>query len=164
MSIPLNNYAFIDGQNMHLGTRDAGWIPDYGKFRTYLEEKYSVDQAFYFIGYQKENQDLYDVLKKEGYILIHKPTYVAVDGTVKGNCDAELVLHTMIEYENFNKAVIVSGDGDFYCLIKHLRENRKLRIVLVPNKATMSKLIPIASQNQFTSMNDLMDKIGFLKL
>ena len=37
----------------------------------------------------------------------------ASDGTVKGNVDAELVLHTMIEYKHFDKAIIVSGDGDF---------------------------------------------------
>ena len=35
--------------------------------------------------------------------------------------DAELVLHTMIEYPNYEKVVIVSGDGDFHCLIKYLR-------------------------------------------
>jgi len=163
MSIILRNYAFIDGQNLHLGTRQAGWIPHYGKFRRYLEEKFDVEKAFYFIGFQQEHKDLYQSLENEGYILIHKPTYI-VDGKLKGNCDAELVMYTMIEYENFNKAIIVSGDGDFYCLIKYLREKMKLRKVLVPNIETMSTLIPVASKNQFNSMNDLMDKIGFSRL
>lgn len=157
------NYAFIDGNNLHLGVRDSGWIINYYKFRIYLEEKYNVKKAFYFIGYKKENQNLYDTLEDAEYELIYKPTY-QVDGETKGNCDAELVLQVMIEFNNFNKAVIVSGDGDFYCLIKYLREQGKLRKVLVPNKETMSILIPKASMNQFNSMNDLMDKIGFLKI
>jgi uncharacterized LabA/DUF88 family protein len=38
-------------------------------------------------------------------------------GRVKGNVDAELVLHTMIEYDNYSKAIIISGDGDFFCLV-----------------------------------------------
>jgi len=64
------------------------------------------------------------------------------NGTVKikGNVDAELVLHTMIEWKNYNKAVIVSGDGDFYCLMEHLEENNKLRKIIVPNRQYSSLL------------------------
>jgi len=52
---------------------------------------------------------------------------------VKGNVDAELVLHTMIEYPNYKKAVIISGDGDFYCLIEYLVKQNKLLKIIVPN-------------------------------
>lgn len=158
------NYAFIDGNNLHLGVRDAGYIINYKKFRVYLDEKYNVIKAFYCIGYVKENQNLYDSLELDGYELVFKPTYIGKDGKLKGNCDAEVVLHCMIHYGEFNKAIIVTGDGDYYCLIKYLRENRKLRKVLVPNLETMSELIPKASENQFNSMNGLFDKIGFAKL
>jgi len=48
------------------------------------------------------------------------------NGKIRGNVDAELVLHAMIEIQNYEKAVIVSGDGDFHCLInvKDLRGER----------------------------------------
>lgn len=46
--------------------------------------------------------------------MILKPTMELPDKTVKGNVDAELVLHTMIQYPNYDKAIIVSGDGDFH--------------------------------------------------
>jgi len=59
---------------------------------------------------------------------------------IKGNVDAELVLHTMIEYANYDKAVIVSGDGDFYCLVEHLAKNSKLLKIIVPNKKHSSLL------------------------
>ena len=42
------------------------------------------------------------------------------DGHTKGNCDADLVLKAMVEYPNYEQAVIVNGDGDFYSLIDHL--------------------------------------------
>jgi len=108
-----NNYAFIDSQNLNLSIREQGWILDFQKFRTYLKDKYGIAKAFIFIGYVPQNQDLYTNLRENGYILIFKPTLNLPSGGVKGNVDAELVLHTMIEYQNYEKALIVTGDGDF---------------------------------------------------
>ncbi|HLC64098.1 MAG TPA: OB-fold nucleic acid binding domain-containing protein, partial [Patescibacteria group bacterium] len=42
--------------------------------------------------------------------------------------------HTMIEYANFGKAVIITGDGDFYYLIEYLLKQGKLLKVLIPNQ------------------------------
>lgn len=44
-----------------------------------------------------------------------------------------LVLHTMIEYQHFSKAIIVSGDGDFCCLVEYLEQKNKLLHVITPN-------------------------------
>lgn len=52
---------------------------------------------------------------------------------VKGNIDAELVLWAMKEMSNYEKAIIVSGDGDFYCLIEYLEEKKRLKHLLTPN-------------------------------
>jgi uncharacterized LabA/DUF88 family protein len=60
---------------------------------------------------------------------------------IKGNVDAELVLHAMIEWNNYDKALIVSGDGDFHCLVEHLLKNNKLLGVLVPNQNKFSSLL-----------------------
>lgn len=59
----------------------------------------------------------------------------------KGNVDAELVLHSMIESKNYEKAIIVSGDGDFHCLIKYLEEKNKLFRILAPNEFSYSSLL-----------------------
>lgn len=159
MSDISDNYAFIDGQNLHRGAIEEGWTIDYRKFRVYLDEKYNVREAFYFIAYLDDKKSLYNHLTNEGYTLIHKPTTI-INGEIKGNCDAELVLHCMIEYNNFNKAVIVTGDSDYYCLIKYLRENRKLRQLLIPNKNTVNKLLKEASGGMINLMNDLKVKIA----
>ena len=135
-----NNYAFIDSQNLNLSIREQGWIMDFRRFRIYLKEKYCITKAFIFIGYVPSNQDLYTNLQKSGYILIFKPTLNLPEGGVKGNVDAELVLHTMIEYPNYDKALIVTGDGDFYCLVSYLLENKKLLKLMVPNKNRFSSL------------------------
>jgi len=134
------NYAFIDSQNLNLSIRDQGWVLDFGKLRQYLRDKYNITKAFLFIGYIYQNQDLYTNLQKDGYILIFKPTLTLPDGRVKGNVDAELVLHTMIEYENYDKALIVTGDGDFYCLVDYLIKRDKLLKLMVPNMDKFSSL------------------------
>ena len=135
-----NNYAFIDSQNLNLSIREQGWVLDFRKFRLYLERKYGISKAFIFIGYVWENQDLYTNLQKDGYILIFKPTLKLPDGRSKGNVDAELVLHTMIEYPNYDKALIVTGDGDFYCLVEYLLKMDKLLKLMIPNKKKYSSL------------------------
>lgn len=78
------NYAFIDGQNLNLGIKRLGWALDFKKFRVYLREKYSVQKAYYFIGYVQGNSDLYASLQSYGYILIFKPTFRNADGKIKG--------------------------------------------------------------------------------
>ncbi len=44
-----NNIAFIDGQNLHLGTASAGWKVDFLRFRVYLRDKFSVEEAYIFL-------------------------------------------------------------------------------------------------------------------
>jgi len=78
---------------------------------------------------------------------------------VKGNVDAELVLEAMVQYEKYNKAVIVSGDGDFACLIKHLYKNNKLAIVLVPNWQQYSVLIKKTAKERIDSLTNLRKKL-----
>lgn len=136
-----NNYAFIDSQNLNLSITNLGWTLDFGKFRTYLKDKYDVQKAFLFIGYIQTNESLYTYLQKVGYILIFKPTLILPHGKAKGNVDAELVLHAMIEYNNYDKAIIVSGDGDFHCLVEHLVQERKLLKLIVPNQQRYSSLL-----------------------
>jgi len=129
-----NNFAFIDSQNLNLGIQSQGWKLDWQKFRQYLRDKYQISKTYLFIGYVRGNEALYTRLQQFGYILIFKPTLELPDGKVKGNVDAELVLHAMIEFDRYSKAVIVSGDGDFYCLVEYLDRKHKMSRLVVPNK------------------------------
>jgi len=157
-----DNYAFIDSQNLNLSTLRLGWKLDFYRFRKYLKEKYNVKIAYLFIGYLPENQDLYNSLQKYGYILIFKPTLKNKDGRVKGNCDAELVLQAMIDYQNYDKAVIVSGDGDFHCLVHYLAQQNKLEKVIVPDRQNYSALLKKFA-SKLTFLNDLEKKLAYNK-
>ncbi len=156
------NYAFIDGQNLNLSIRDQGWVLDFAKFRTYLLDKYGVTVAFLFLGFVPLNQGLYTALQKDGYILIFKPTLTLPNGQVKGNVDAELVLHAMIEFQNYDGAVVVTGDGDFYCLVDYLAKNHKLVKLIVPNRRKYSSLFRKMAAS-ITFMNDLREKLEYVR-
>jgi uncharacterized LabA/DUF88 family protein len=52
---------------------------------------------------------------------------------VKGNVDADLVLYAMKELPNYDKAILVSGDGDFLALVEYLDQQKKLAHILTPN-------------------------------
>jgi uncharacterized LabA/DUF88 family protein len=101
-------------------------------------------------------------LQKDGYILIFKPTLQLPDGRVKGNIDAELVLNTMIEYPNYDKALIVTGDGDFYCLVEYLIKQRKLLKLMVPDESKYSSLLRKFSSD-IVFMNNLKGKLEYRK-
>ena len=143
MPIQKRVYAFIDSQNLNLGVLSQGGKLDFRKFRQYLKLKHNVSKAFLFIGYVEENKVLYDYLKRSGYICIFKKIieYKDKDIVVKGNIDADLILHAMIEFPHYDKAIIISGDGDFYPLIDYLRKKNKLLKIITPNKKYSSLLL-----------------------
>ncbi len=145
-------FAFIDSQNLNLGTSKdirerhkliyKGWKLDYKKFRKYLTDKFKVNAAFLFIGFIPSNKNLYRSLKRWGYTLVFKPTVKDHSGKPKGNVDAELVLHAAkLEFDNFDEAIIVSGDGDFYCLHEYLEKEGKLSKIIIPNRHSESSLL-----------------------
>lgn len=147
-----NVYAFIDSQNLNLGTQRMGWKLDWRKFRQYLRDEYGVTKAYMFIGYMSENEQLYEYMHELGYLVVLKPTVDVGASTqsegaenkdrphddrekpaVKGNIDADLVLHAMKELPNYSQAIIVSGDGDFFSLAEYLSQKGKLARILTPN-------------------------------
>jgi len=158
-----NNFAFIDSQNLNLSIRAQGWVLDYKKFRKYLEDKYRITKVFLFLGYVPQNQELYTSLQESGYIVIFKPTLTLPNGKVKGNVDAELVLHTMVEYQKYDKALIVTGDGDFYCLVDYLIKQDKLLKLMVPNEKKFSSLFRKVMPH-IVFMNNLKEKLEYRKV
>lgn len=125
---------------------------DWRKFRIFLKETYNVEKAYMFIGHMPEHEDMYLKMHDLGYLVVLKPTFdmtrihkpeipsdikddtkVEEKKPIKGNVDAELVLWAVKEMKNYNKALIVSGDGDFYSLVEYLVSEDKLLNLLAPN-------------------------------
>ena len=168
MRNPRINYVFIDGNNLHLTFVNLGWKLDYRKLRLYLYRRYNVAVAYYFIGYIPKYTDTYDSLKLYGYSLKHRKvspkapeyticpkcgqTYESRKRTVKCDCDADIAMQVMIDINGFNKAILISSDGDFDNVVAMLYQQKKLRLVLAPCREGCSKLLRQAAK----------EKIGFL--
>ena len=138
-----NNFAYIDGANLHKGISGFDWKLDYARFRVWLSEKYGVSHAYIFIGLIPKYKDLYTYLQEAGFTLVFKEVVYDGNGKPKGNCDAELVLQaTRDTYENkFDKAVIVSSDGDYVGLVKFLKERNKIKTILSPHDKDLCSIL-----------------------
>lgn len=115
-----------------------------------------------FLGYVKGQEKMYFALKKDGYDLVFRPTLRDKKGNIKGNCDVSLSVKCMIEFDNFDKAIIVTGDGDFYCLIRYLKKKDKLLKIGIPNKRRYSALLQ-KFHRFFFHICDLRHKLEYKK-
>lgn len=154
------NLAFVDGQNLHLGTTQNGWKIDHRKFRIYLKDKYHVDEAYYFLGYvSEEQQSLYKNLQKSGFIVLFKEHISTLKGTKKGNVDTDIVfeiMKTIIERKDFSKILLISGDGDYKKIVDYLMTKDLLKRMLFPNRQFASSLYRKMSPTYF----DYLDTVG----
>ncbi len=140
---PEKIYAFIDSQNLNVSVQKYGWKMNWKKFRKFLTDRYGVDMAYMFIGYVPEHEDIYEKMHDAGYAVVLKPTFDMSrprpeetagkpEKPVKGNVDADMVLWAMKEMANYDKAIIVSGDGDFFALVEYLHQQGRLLKILTP--------------------------------
>ena len=101
----------------------------------------------------------YQKLEKFGFQLILKPVkmYEDEEGNQKrkANCDVEMAFYLMRDKNVFDRVIILSGDGDFLHVLKHLRENKKEVLILARAPRTAKeikrfagdKFINLASNN-----------------
>ncbi len=166
------NYAFIDGQNLYMGTaklEENPWKINLERFRIYLEQKYHVSNAYYFLGYvQEANQELYEKIQKAGFVLIFREHNTAMIGKKKGNVDSDIIFQIMkklYKKEDFEKVILVSGDGDYKLLVDFLIEENRLEKVLFPNKKFASSLYKKLGSQYFDYLDNegVKSKIGIKK-
>ena len=154
----VRNVAFIDGQNLHLGTRVNGWTIDHAKFRIYLRDKYHIDEAYYFLGFvSEEEQDLYNNLQRAGFILSFREHSSTLKGQKKGNVDSDIVFSAMrmvADGELFEKIFIISGDGDYKKLVDYLVKKQRFGKMLFPNTQFASSLYRQLGGDSFAYLDD----------
>ena len=168
----MNNLAFIDGQNLYFNTAKKEiepWVVDLVRFRIYLEQKYWVKEAYYYLGCeQEENQDLYEEIKKAGFILKFRSHNSAMDGKKKGNVDSDIIFEVMkrlYKKEDFDKIILVYGDGDYKLLVDFLIEEKRFEKILFPDHKSRSSLYKQLLDNYFAGLDDLdvKNKISYSK-
>ena len=138
-------YAFIDGQNLYESLNRKGVVFSYEKLRRHLREKYHVSKAIMYLG--DIHKDIYKKAERAGFVVKKKKSILQIDSSGrlvrKANIDVDLVVGVLKDYQNkFNKAIIMTGDGDFIPLIKSMLKDDELDLVIIPsreNSATIFK-------------------------
>lgn len=181
------NLAFIDGQNLHFGTTKCdncakrlnvslqdirlsdctcgdGWEVNLLKFRIYLKENYNVSEAYYFLGYlQNDNEELYKEIQKAGFIVLFKEHHKLAKSKKKGNVDTDIVFEIMknlLDNKDFNKIVLVSGDGDYLKLVQYLINKNIFKKILFPNKKFASSLYKKLGSEFFDYLENIKEYIN----
>ena len=157
-------HIYIDGNNLYRAATELGYKIDYKKFRGWLRQKYNVTNVYLFIGLIPSRTSFYEHLQEAGFILVFKQT-ITVKGTVKGNCDAELVLKAVSDFytQAYTKCILLTGDGDFGCLVEFLKKNIALEGVIAPDEHKCSILIR-NKDIEITFLNNQYHKFSTLTL
>ena len=163
-------YVFIDAANIIYGTvtkEGDSWKIDYQRLIDYLKQRYGMKKVFYFGGIDKSNpkqKRFYQHLKKFGYITVLKPVkyYAQDNGHVakKANCDVDMTFYMMKTLEQYGKAIVFSGDGDFLLVLKYLMD-KKREVMVIANGQRTAKEIKQLVKHQFTDLNTLKGKVEY---
>jgi uncharacterized LabA/DUF88 family protein len=165
MATNLKNSAFIDSQNFYLGAKADGWTVDHYKFCRYLAEKYQCEDIYLFIGnLQNEHSRMYTDFQKAGYILIFKDHDQNSVSKKKGNVDVDLVFELMRQFaeESPNKKfILVSGDGDYFKVVRYLIEKNRFLKILLPNKKYASSLYKKLGSEYYDFLMNIKSRIEY---
>ncbi|MFC2006176.1 NYN domain-containing protein [Chloroflexota bacterium] len=172
-----NNYAYIDGVNLHrtYASPDLDWEVDYNKLLNYLRKRYEVGVAYYFLGNVPNNKDIQEKLDLYGYTLkLKEPSPYTEDAVLCSNCgktvkpqverhkadvDSYLTMQVMSDMGEFNKAIIITSDGDYDELVKRLVRQDRLKAVFAPCKKGCSWLLKSAARGRIVFMDDYRDEL-----
>lgn len=103
------------------------------------------------VGRHLQRVRFYKKLKEFGYELYLKPVkmYEQEDGTTKrkANCDVDMAFYLMKALPHFQRAIILSGDGDFLPVLKYIKGERKEVFVLARGPRTAREIRQFAGGN-----------------
>lgn len=159
----LTTYVFIDASNIIYGCKSQGWKMDFKKLIKYLKERYEAKKVFYLAGLDPENKKqlgFYEKLQEFGYKLRMVPLKTFGDGSKKGDVDSRMTFEIMQHYDKYDRAVVLTGDGDYFWVLNHLKENdKKIKILSFPER-TAKELKQLVGAN-FANLGNLRHKLEF---
>ena len=156
----VENYAFIDGQNLYRGLKRMNTSMDYKAFRIYLKDNFNITKTIVFMGYLQKYEKIYLYYKNCGFDLFFKEVAVGSNGEPKGNVDAEIVVEAALnKFNDYKRAVIVSSDGDYAYLVKSLKKRDKFLAVISPEEEKCSRLLKKAVGGRVTYLENILEKL-----
>lgn len=156
---------FIDAANTFYAQHTLGWKISYEKMMKYFKEECGEDvKCFIYAAYDENKQSeqkFLDMLDINGYILrtkaIKKIRLSADKNKHKGNLDIELAFE-MVEFsDNYDTAILMSGDSDFSVPIDRIKKKGK-RIIVMSTRGRISR--ELLERAKYIDLRKLKDKIA----
>lgn len=138
-----DTYAFIDATNIIYSASKSGWKMDFAKLSKYLKERFAVNRILYYAGVDTSNLKqlkFYEKLQQFNYELRLIPVKTFSDGRKKADVDSRMTFEIMYYFSEYDKAVVMTGDGDYYWVLEHLIQSEKQVWLLSFPKTTAREL------------------------
>ncbi|HXV75196.1 MAG TPA: NYN domain-containing protein [Candidatus Polarisedimenticolaceae bacterium] len=115
--------VFIDVQNMYYGARQLKGKLDFDALRqAAVRDRRLIQAVAYVVESNEIDQSGFIKLLEQRAIEVRRKTLqVRADGSMKGDWDMELALDILDAAPDLDVVVLVSGDGDFTSLVKHVK-------------------------------------------
>ncbi|GAB6065381.1 NYN domain-containing protein [Aquifex pyrophilus] len=154
---------FIDGTNLYFIQKNfLNAKIDIIKFIDYFKKDYDIYNVFFYLAYKEEDEKQEKFLKLlafSGVTVVKKPVKQLKDGTLKGDLDVDIAIDMLLTKDNYDTAILCSGDSDFERLVYTLRNFGK-EVICVSTKESSSLELVNASDRYI----DLKDILPFIRL
>lgn len=156
---------FIDGPNLHATAKSLGFDVDYKKMLALFRRRAQLVRAVYYTTLIEQQEysslrPLVDWLEYNGYTMVTKPAKEFTDSSgrrrIKGSMDVELTVNAMQLADQYDHAIIFTGDGDFRRLVAALQLKGK-RVSVVSTLETQPPMIADDLRRQADQFVDLAD-------
>ncbi len=152
---------FIDGNNLYFIQRNfLNARIDIVKFVEYFRKFYSIYNVFFYLSYREEDdrqEKFYKMLAFSGITVVRKPLKHLPDGSLKGNLDVDITIDMLLTKDNYDVAILCSGDSDFEKLINVLRSFGK-EVICVSTRDSSSIEVVNAS-DRYIDLREILDEI-----
>jgi uncharacterized LabA/DUF88 family protein len=152
---------FIDEANLYHAALERGITIDYSKFFALLKDASPNCHAIAYVATDRTNfrQKVFlRRLKSQGVELVTQEMIRRQDGSIKGNVDLRMGSELLVKRINdYDTAVIVSGDADFVPVIEQSRNQGK-RIEVVSFRSNTGAAL-IKAADSYLNLEQLIDRI-----
>ncbi len=136
--------VFVDVQNMYYSAKNLyNAKVNFAQILKVAVDNRSLIRAIAYVikADVKEEQNFFDALEKIGFEVKAKDLQIFAGGAKKGDWDIGLAMDTIELAPKLDTIVIVSGDGDYVPLVRHLRHALGCRIEIIAfGKSSSAKL------------------------
>ena len=145
-------YVFIDAANVFYTSKTLKYKIDFERFYLYLTTNFNIQKIIYYTGYDPNNKKQLKFLKKLeeiGFLVRRKPIKIINarhKRLNKANVDVELAIDALVNQNNFNLMILVSGDSDFAYLIQKIKEADKKVWVISARGHIAKELIKVSDK------------------